>query len=121
MMRYRSSPSAERLARFLRYLITTHDEDWEAYLGDAMLGFKHDLKPLRLLKKEELSALTVPVQLFAAELDLQSPGAHLIARAQSVIPNLKETALIPRSHHVPPFIEEFQAWLSDRISRFLLD
>lgn len=121
MMRYRSSPSAERRSRFLRHLITTRDEDCEAYLGDAILGFKHDFTTLRLLKARELSELTVPVQLIAAELDFQSPGAKLIGRAQSVIPNLTDTAVIPQSHHVPPFTAEFNTWLSDRISKFLLD
>jgi 2-hydroxy-6-oxonona-2,4-dienedioate hydrolase len=69
MMRYRSSPTADRRARFLKNLITTRDDHWEAYLGDAALGFKHDFKPLRLLKRAELSRLTAPVQVIAAELD----------------------------------------------------
>jgi 2-hydroxy-6-oxonona-2,4-dienedioate hydrolase len=121
MMRYRSSPTADRRTRFLKYLITTRDDDWETYLGDAALGFKHDFKPIRLLKRAELSGLSAPVQVIAAELDFQSPGGKLVARAQALIPNLKDAALIPRSHHVPPFTEEFQNWLSDRMSKFLLD
>lgn len=120
MMRYRSSPSPERLARFLRYLITTPDDDWAAYLGDAALAFQPHVERLRPLKRKDLDALTAPVQLFAAESDFQSPGADLIARARSVIPNLQDTVLIPQSRHVPPFTEEFQCWLSERVSKFLM-
>jgi 2-hydroxy-6-oxonona-2,4-dienedioate hydrolase len=121
MMRYRASPSPERLRRFLRYMITTHDEDWEAYLGEAALGYKLDFKPPRLLKEGELNALTAPVQVVAAELDLQSPGRKLIARAKSVIPSLADQILIPQSHHVPPFDESFQKWLTNHLETFLLD
>ncbi|HEX5227617.1 MAG TPA: alpha/beta hydrolase [Bryobacteraceae bacterium] len=121
LMRYRSSPSAERRERFLRYLITTHDQDWEAYLGDAALAFKPHLERLALLKSDDLKTITAPVQLIAAEGDVQFPGAKLIARALRVVPNLKDTALIPHSRHVPPFTPEFYAWLSDRIVQFLSD
>jgi 2-hydroxy-6-oxonona-2,4-dienedioate hydrolase len=121
IMRYRSGPSAARLDRALRNLITSRDENWEGYLGDALLGFGHDFQAVRLLREGELNALTAPVQLIAAELDLQSPGKRLIARAQSVVPGLKETVLISQSRHVPPFTEEFHGWLSGRILRFLLD
>lgn len=120
MMRYRSSPTRDRLDRFLKNLITTHDPDWEVYLSDAALGFKLDTKPLRLLKEGDLSALKAPVQVVAAELDFQFPGRELIARAKAVIPSLADTVLIPQSHHALPFDDAFRIWLTGEVRRFLL-
>jgi pimeloyl-ACP methyl ester carboxylesterase len=120
MMRYRSSPTKDRLDRFLENLITTRDPDWEAYLGDAVRGFKLDTKPLRLVKQGDLSALKAPVQVLAAELDFQSPGRKLIAQAKAIIPSLSDTVLIPQSHHALPFDDAFRSWLAGEVRRFLL-
>jgi len=121
MVRFKASPSHERRYQYLRNLITTRDEDWEDYLGDATLGFKLDSRPPRLIKKGELDGLKAPVQLLGAEWDLQSPGQKLIEQARIVIPNLIDAHVIPQCRHVPPFEATFQRWLSDRLSRFFLD
>jgi pimeloyl-ACP methyl ester carboxylesterase len=121
MMRYRSSPTKQRLGPFLKHLITTHDPEWEAYLGDAALGFKLETKPVRLLKEGDMGALKAPVQVLAAELDFQSPGPKLIERARAVIPTLADTVLIPQSHHALPFDDKFRLWLASKIRRFLRD
>jgi 2-hydroxy-6-oxonona-2,4-dienedioate hydrolase len=121
LMRYKASPSLERRHRYLRHLITTRDADWEAYLGDATLGFKLDSRPPRLLRKGELDGLKAPVQVLAAEWDIQSPGQKLIERARIVIPSLADAEVMPRCRHVPPFDETFQSWLSDRLLAFFRD
>jgi 2-hydroxy-6-oxonona-2,4-dienedioate hydrolase len=121
MMRYKASPSPEQRYQYLRNLITTRDDDWETYLGDATLGFKLDARPPRLVKEGELYALKAPVQVLGAEWDLQSPGRKLIERARKVIPNLTNAEVIPRCHHVPPFDATFQNWLTDRLLTFFLD
>ena len=101
MMRYRSSPTKGRLNRFLENLITTRDSEWEAYLGDAVPGFKLDTKPLRLFREADLKDFLTPVQVLAAELDFQSPGEKLIARAKVVIPGLPHSSYPAESPRSP--------------------
>jgi len=115
-----SSPNTDRRARFLQHLITTRDPEWEAYLGDAVLGFRLDTKPVRLLKEGDLVSFTAPVQVLGAELDFQNPGRKLIERAKVVIPGLADSVLIPRSHHAMPFDDAFRIWLAGEVRRFLL-
>lgn len=115
---YRMFPSEKRLQRFLGGLLTTQDDDWIPYLGDAFRDFALDMRVPPLASDEQLRGLTMPTLLIAAEDDLSFPGEKLIRRAKSLIPRL-ETELIAGSKHCPPTTDDFRLWLADRIAAFL--
>jgi pimeloyl-ACP methyl ester carboxylesterase len=120
MMMYRAFPSRARLARFLRNLLTTQDEDWVGYLGDAFLGYELDFRPPPLATREELAGFTGPAMIFGADDDVSFPGQALLRRAPQILPNLADSELIANCRHCPPTTDEFREWLSSRISRFLV-
>jgi 2-hydroxy-6-oxonona-2,4-dienedioate hydrolase len=118
MMLYRAFPSPARLDRFLAGQLTTQDSDWGPYLGDAMLGFKLDFRPPRLLLDTELAGLSAPVQVFAAEHDVSFPGKALLARAKKVFPNLVHAELLAGSQHCPPTDAESRKRLTATMAAF---
>jgi 2-hydroxy-6-oxonona-2,4-dienedioate hydrolase len=117
---YRMSPSEGRLRAFTRHLVTTSDEDWIAYLGDAFRCYQLDMQVPALVKKGELAHCHAPTMVLGADRDLSFPGRKLLDRAPDVFPGLAATALIEGSRHCPPTTDDFRAWLSDRITGFLL-
>ncbi|WP_257461229.1 alpha/beta fold hydrolase [Archangium lipolyticum] len=121
MLLYRAFPSEKRLERSVQHLLTTVGDDWTHYLGEAFRGIDLDMRIPPLAKPEELASLTAPTLVIGADKDLSFPGRKLLDRAAKVLPNLKDTELIENCLHCPPTTDEFRAWLSGRISRFLLD
>jgi len=121
MLLYRAFPSEKRLARSLQYLLTTPGGDWTPYLGEALRGIDLDMRVPPLARPEEFVNLTVPALVIGADNDLSFPGQKLLDRVPKLLPNLKDTELIANCRHCPPTTDEFRAWLSGRISRFLLD
>ncbi len=121
MLMYRAFPSEKRLARSVQNLLTTHDDDWKPYLGEAFRGIDLDMRIPPLARPEELASLTAPALVIGADKDLSFPGQKLLDRVTELLPNLKDKELIANCRHCPPTTDEFRAWLSGRISRFLLD
>jgi pimeloyl-ACP methyl ester carboxylesterase len=121
MLMYRAFPSEKRLARSLRHLLTTHDDDWAPYLGEAFRGIDLDMRVPPLAKPGEFANLTAPTLVIGADQDLSFPGQKLLDRVTKLLPNLKDKELIANCRHCPPTTDEFRAWLSGRISRFLLE
>jgi 2-hydroxy-6-oxonona-2,4-dienedioate hydrolase len=119
MMRYRGKPTPERLARFVRHLLTTTDDDWAPYLGDAVRAFRMDMRVPAIAKPAELAGLTAPVLVFAADRDVSFPGHRILDRARALFPTLAGAELIPDSAHCPPTTDEFRGWLTGKISAFL--
>ena len=119
MLLYQLSPSPARRDRFLQNLFTTMDPDWVAYLGDAFLAYKMDLRPPRLVRDGELAALAAPVQVFGAEQDVSFPGAPLLDRARQVFPNLVAAELLTGSKHTPSFDPEDRCRLTAKIATFM--
>jgi len=74
-----------------------------------------------LARPEELARLTAPALVLGADNDLSFPGQKLLDRVAQLLPNLKDKELIANCRHCPPTTDEFRAWLSGRMSRFLLD
>jgi pimeloyl-ACP methyl ester carboxylesterase len=54
MLRYRLSPSEKSLRGFVRNLLTTTDDDWTPYLGDAVRSYNMDMRIPALARPEEL-------------------------------------------------------------------
>jgi pimeloyl-ACP methyl ester carboxylesterase len=121
MLLYRAFPSEKRLARSVQYLLTTTGDDWTPYLGEAFRGIDLDMRVPPLARPEELANLTAPTLVLGADNDLSFPGRKLLDRASKLLPNLKDKELIANCRHCPPTTDAFRAWLSERISRFLLD
>jgi 2-hydroxy-6-oxonona-2,4-dienedioate hydrolase len=121
MLMYRAFPSEKRLARSVQHLLTTPDDDWKPYLGEAFRGIDLDMRVPPLAKPEELAKLTAPVLVMGADQDLSFPGQKLLDRVSELLPNLKDKELIANCRHCPPTTDAFRTWLSGRISRFLLD
>jgi 2-hydroxy-6-oxonona-2,4-dienedioate hydrolase len=119
MMLYRSSPSPARLERFLRYVLTTPNDDWADYLGDAFVAFRMDFRPPRLLRDDELAGFAAPVQVIGAEDDLSVPGKALLARAKRVFPNLAQSELLAGSRHCPPTDPASRKRLAATVGAFL--
>ncbi|MFL5355493.1 alpha/beta fold hydrolase [Archangium sp.] len=120
MMLYNLSPSERRLEAFVRHLLTTPDDDWKPYLGDALRSYNLDMRIPPLAKPEELARLKAPTLVMGADLDVSMPGQRLLARAPELFPTLAATELIKDCRHCPPTTDTFRRWLSDRISTFLL-
>lgn len=119
MALYMLSPTEARLKKFVANLLTTLDDDWAPYLGDAFLSFNMNMTIPALAKPEELKGLTAPTLVLAADDDVSFPGEKLLARAAKVFPALAETELIEGCRHCPPTTEVFRQWLSNRITAFL--
>jgi 2-hydroxy-6-oxonona-2,4-dienedioate hydrolase len=115
---YRWFPSQARLERFLSTQFTTMDEMWVSWLGDALLGFKMDMRVPPLAQPGQLDAFRKPVQVFGASDDIHFPGPALLARAQQIFPHLAESELLD-CKHTPPFEDAFRERLCARIEAFL--
>ena len=119
MAMYLAFPSPTRLRKFVQNLLTTYDDDWMPYLGDAFRSYTMNMKIPMIAKPEELKALTAPTLVIAAENDVSFPGRQLMARAEQLFPKLQGTELIPGSNHCPPTTDTFRSWVSTRITTFL--
>jgi 2-hydroxy-6-oxonona-2,4-dienedioate hydrolase len=120
MARYLMSPTPERLQKFVSNLLTTMDDDWAPYLGDAFLSYNMNMTVPMLARPEELEALAAPVLVVAADDDVSFPGDKLLSRAAELFPKLAGTELIKDCRHSPPTTPEFRAWLTGKIEAFLL-
>jgi len=60
MTRHLLSPSQPRLRAFLAQLLTTPDEDWIGYLGDAFLAFHMNMKVPARVRSGELAGFHAP-------------------------------------------------------------
>lgn len=115
---YLLSPTPARLKKFVSNLLTTLDDDWAPYLGDAFRSYKLNMKVPPLAKPEELQGLKAPTLVVAAKADVSFPGTKLLERAAQLFPALAGTELI-EGQHSPPTTDEFRGWLSTRIATFL--
>jgi 2-hydroxy-6-oxonona-2,4-dienedioate hydrolase len=120
MLRYRMAPSPRRLEACVRHLLTTTDDPWAPYLGDAFLSFQMDMRVPALARPEELTRLRAPTLVLGADGDLSFPGHKLLARAPELFPALAGKELLADCRHCPPTTDAFRAWLSTRITSFLL-
>jgi pimeloyl-ACP methyl ester carboxylesterase len=118
MSLYRAFPSEARLRRFLTPLLTSVDEDWLRYFGDAFLAYRLDMRIPPLATDAELAGLDLPVLAVGADEDLSFPGAALLARFRNHAPRA-ETELLLQCKHSPPFDDDFRARLGGRIALFL--
>jgi pimeloyl-ACP methyl ester carboxylesterase len=120
MMMYRLSPSERRLKAFVRNLLTTTDDDWAPFIGDAVRSCNMDMRVPALARPEELQALKAPTLVLGADGDVSFPGQRLLARASELFPTLADRELIQGCLHCPPTTDAFRRWLAERISGFLL-
>jgi pimeloyl-ACP methyl ester carboxylesterase len=115
---YKLFPNEKRLRKLMDGLMTTWDDDWAHYLGDALRSFNMDFRPPPLTQPEQLEDFDRPTLVVAAEDDLSFPGEKLLKRMDDLIPHA-ETELIEGSRHMPPTTEEFRRWMANRIDQFL--
>ncbi|XXF78957.1 alpha/beta hydrolase [Myxococcaceae bacterium GXIMD 01537] len=120
LMLYRLSPSERRLKALVQNLLTTTDDDWAPYLGDAFRSFNMDMRVPALARPEELQGLKAPTLVLGADADVSFPGQRLLDRASELFPALASAELIKECRHCPPTTDAFRRWLSERISGFLL-
>ncbi|HVK13443.1 MAG TPA: alpha/beta fold hydrolase [Gemmataceae bacterium] len=114
---YRLFPTERRLRKFLGGLLTTWDDDWAGYLGDAFRDYNLDMRVPPRATDDDLRALPMPTLVIAGRHDLSFPGEKLIRRVTGRIPRV-ETELID-ARHCPPTTPEFRAWTAERVTRFL--
>ncbi|WIG98744.1 alpha/beta hydrolase [Myxococcus sp. SDU36] len=119
MMLYRMSPSERRLKAFVRHLLTTTDDDWAPFLGDAVRACNMDMRVPALAKPEELERLKAPTLVMAGDGDVSFPGEKLLTRARVLFPTLAYQELIKDCHHCPPTTDAFRQWLAGRLGDFL--
>jgi 2-hydroxy-6-oxonona-2,4-dienedioate hydrolase len=106
MMRYSLSPSPRNLQKALRHIMTSEDELWTPYLGEALLLFNKDFSIPPLVKPSDLEGFHAPVFVIAADGDLSFPGVKLLQRAEQIFNNLAGTHLLENSQHSPSFLDE---------------
>ncbi|MDP1829148.1 MAG: alpha/beta hydrolase [Archangium sp.] len=119
MALYLMAPSEARLQKFVKHLLTTTNDDWAPYLGDAFRSFNMNMTVPMLAKPEELKGFTAPTLVLAADNDVSFPGQKVLDRAVELFPSLAGTELIKGSLHCPPTTDEFRAWLGGRITSFM--
>lgn len=115
---YRAFPTDARLRRFVRAQLTTPDPDWTAYLGDAVRGYRIEMRAPPLLGAGALAGFDRPTLVFGASEDVHFPGPKLLARAKALIPHA-EVALLEGCRHTLPTEDAFRGSLAERIRRFL--
>jgi pimeloyl-ACP methyl ester carboxylesterase len=115
---YRAFPSEARLRRFASAILSTLDDEWLPYMGEAFLAYKLDMRIPPLAEPEDLAAFDRPTLVIGASDDLSFPGAALLERAKALIPHA-ETELLEDCKHSPPTNDAFRAKLAERIARFL--
>ncbi len=120
MARFRWSPTPKNRTRFLDNLLSTTDDDWSDYLGDAFQSYQMNMDVPPLATPAEMSALQAPVFVVAAEHDYSFPGDRLLARAKEVFPTLTHAELLTGSKHSPPTTPEFRRELGTKLEAFLL-
>jgi len=120
MMLYLRSPSEQRLKAFLKNLLTTWDDNWSTYMGEALRAYDTRISMPALAKPHELKNFSAPTLVIGADGDLSFPGEKVLARAAELFPSLTGKELIRDCNHCPPTTDEFRGWVSNRISQFLL-
>jgi len=115
---YLAFPSEARLRRFGEGILTTLDDDWLPYIGEAFRAYKLDIRLPPLAEPAPLAAFTRPTLVIAAEEDVSFPGAALLARAAVLFPHA-ETELLAATRHSPPTDDRSRAKLAERVTRFL--
>lgn len=119
MALFRMSPTEARLRKFVKGILSTLDDDWTPYLGEAFQSFNMDMRVPALSKVGEFARLRAPVLVIAADDDVSFPGHVLLARAKELFPTLSDTELLKDCRHSPPTTDAFRAWMSKRIETFL--
>lgn len=119
MMLYKVQPNKKNLRKLVKNLITTWDEEWANYLGDAFNDFRPAFSLPPLASDDELNRLIMPCLIIGAEKDISFPGKEVTERCKSQIPNA-EVELIKGSKHSPPTTPEFRSWLDKRVKQFIL-
>lgn len=117
---YQFNKSEKNLRKFVDPLLTTWDDDWGHYIGDAFTHFKPDLRIPPLISDQALKDWTTPTIVFAGEDDISFPGEAMVRKLNSNNPEI-QTELMEGCKHSPPTTPEFRKWLSDRIRKFLKD
>jgi pimeloyl-ACP methyl ester carboxylesterase len=119
MTMYLLAPTQKRLEAFLAHMMTTRDDEWEAYMGEIFQAVNLGrVKIPRLAKVGEFDELRAPTIVLAADKDLSFPGEQVISRVEKLIPSLEATELMADCRHCPPTTDEFRGWLTERISGF---
>jgi 2-hydroxy-6-oxonona-2,4-dienedioate hydrolase len=118
MSRYLGSPSPARLRALLSQLLTTPDDDWTAYLGEAFLAFDLSMQVPRRAHPSEFRGFDAPAFVVGCERDVSFPGVPLLARARELLPNLVRGELLRGANHSPPTTEAFRRWMSGELANF---
>ncbi|RDV39404.1 alpha/beta hydrolase [Bradymonadaceae bacterium TMQ3] len=118
MTKFVMAPSEKRLRSFLSRLLTTMDEEWVGYLGEAFTGFNLNMKVPALARVEELQRFNSPVFVLGADGDLSFPGEAVVARASELFQNLQKARVLEGSRHCPPTTEAFRTSLAAELHAF---
>lgn len=114
---YRMFPSEARLRKFVGAMVSTLDDAWVEYFGEALQSYKLDIRPPPLFDVNELAAFDRPTLVFAADRDVSFPGEVLLARMRTLVPHA-ETELLENSRHSPPTDDAFRRRMAERITAF---
>ena len=115
---YHLTASPRFLRRFLRSQLTTWDDDWANYMGDALRNYVFAFATIPFVRRKDVRDFRTPTLIIAADNDLSFPGANLIKRAKILLPHA-QTHLLKRSRHIPPLTEEFRRDMAEQVTRFL--
>jgi pimeloyl-ACP methyl ester carboxylesterase len=114
---YQFNKSEENLKKFVDPLLTSWDDDWGHYIGDAFTYFKPDLRIPPLISNKTLKEWSLSTLVFAASDDVSFPGKMMIHKLESNNTEI-QTELMRGCKHSPPTTPEFRKWLAVRIRKF---
>lgn len=114
---YRMFPSEARLRRFVSAMVSTPDDAWVHYFGEALQSYNLDIRTPPLFRPGAFATFDRPTLVFAADNDLSFPGSHLIERIRTLLPHA-ETELLENCRHSPPTDDAFRRRMAERITGF---
>ncbi|HEY1101665.1 MAG TPA: alpha/beta hydrolase [Myxococcota bacterium] len=117
MLLFRMFPTPKRLRAFVKHQLSTVDDDWERFLGDALQSVNLDFRVPPAVQPEQLARFKGRVFAIGADDDVHFPGQAMLKRAPSLFPRL-QTELLHCKHN-PPSTAAFWDPLLARITAFL--
>lgn len=111
LLLYKTIGSKWGLKAFMKNLFTTSDQQWEAYIADALSHVQMNFELPPNFTDEEIRSISCPWLCLTADQDVSVPGPALARRVKECSPSANIIS-IPNCRHSPPFTKEFRESLA---------
>lgn len=119
MGHFRKKPCFSNLVHCARNVLTSLNDDWLPYFGDAILHYTPEIRAPGIVSLNEFHNAKFPVMVIGAENDFSFPGQILVNQSRKIFPGLKVAEVVPNSQHILPTDPDFRLNLTKNIIQFL--